>query len=269
LGCYFFHRLSQLSKKTAERFKACVLVPIHGLGPAAQDEPKEGVMATHDKPAELEDILLREMHHRFYNSLQVISSMASKVLRELAGGPIFGGLEEIQNRISILARFHRLLAEPLVHEGGLGVACEELCANLLHAFDRSDARFTFAIDGHPTSPMQARGMMLLLVELVTNALKHGAVSPDIFVRLEHRDHGSLLIVRSATDQAVRPYRPRIAANLVESMGGTLSVSADDWFEVRIELPQSLPQKLRSDVGDDGIFHGGVNSFEYRASLDRI
>ena len=224
--------------------------------------PEECMMTNHDTSAELEDILLREMHHRFYNSLQVISSMASRMLRELPLGPIRVGIEDIQDRISILAQLHRLLAEPLVREGGLGLACEELCANLLLAFGRNDARLTFAVDRHPTPPMQARGIMLLVVELVTNALKHGAVDSDIMVSLERWQQGSLLIVRSETDKAVAACRPGIAAKLVESMGGTLSVTADDCFEVRVELPKSLPPKLRSNACSAEILHGDINRFEF-------
>jgi two-component sensor histidine kinase len=90
-------------------------------------------MMIQDKPADLEDILLREMHHRFCNSLQLISVMAATMLRASPGTDIRDGLERIQDRIGVLAQLHRLLAEPL-REGELGPACEALCANLLLTF---------------------------------------------------------------------------------------------------------------------------------------
>jgi chemotaxis family two-component system sensor kinase Cph1 len=191
------------------------------------------------RPDTCSDMLLRELNHRFFNSLQVIASMTGGLLRDQPHGHRAREVERIQDRLAQLGRLHRLLAEPMEQSQTLLAACRLLCRTLTQAFDRPDARVLLMISSGPEDPMQIRGLMLLIAELVTNALKHASAGMPATIRitLDCREQGYRLNVRSEDLGAEGPCAPpRIAAHIVRSLGGTLDAFRRKGFHVRVLLP---------------------------------
>jgi two-component sensor histidine kinase len=113
------------------------------------------------------ELLARELQHRTKNLLAVILSIAGASLREGGDG-----------QEAFIARLHALAgAQDLLMEGdGRGALLADVVENITSSFGRR-----IVIDGpqvHLNSTL-AQGFALIVHELATNAVKHGALSRDV------------------------------------------------------------------------------------------
>ncbi len=120
------------------------------------------------------DVLLREIHHRVKNNMQVIASLLSiqsnSVVPELR--PYF---HDNMQRIRAMARIHEsLYASDNLSQVDFGSYLASLCGDLKHSFGAGD-RVTVEITGpHLSFPIDtATPLGLLLSEVISNSLKHG------------------------------------------------------------------------------------------------
>lgn len=120
------------------------------------------------------DVLLREIHHRVKNNMQVIASLLSiqsnSVNPELR--PYF---HDNMQRIRAMARIHEsLYASDNLSQVDFGSYLASLCGDLKHSFGAGD-RVTVEIAGpHLSFPIDtATPLGLLLSEVISNSLKHG------------------------------------------------------------------------------------------------
>lgn len=137
------------------------------------------------------EVMLREIHHRVKNNLQVISSLISLQSDNLTDGRIRDELNDVRDRVHSMAMVHEKLYQTndLAH---LNFA--EYAASLLHSLWRSHgtlaekARLTLALEPVALSIEAAVPCGLLLNELAGNALKHAFPnnrSGEVTVGLEH------------------------------------------------------------------------------------
>lgn len=119
------------------------------------------------------DVLLREVHHRVKNNLQLICSMHNLQARSLSG-EARAQLEEAQRRIRSIALVHeRVSAQPTFDGVDFHAYVRDAVQGLLHAtFDRGRVEIDVRGNAVRLSIDQAIPCGLLLSELVTNALKH-------------------------------------------------------------------------------------------------
>ncbi|MEO2164430.1 MAG: histidine kinase dimerization/phosphoacceptor domain -containing protein [bacterium] len=145
-----------------------------GVVCVAQDltEQKRIQQGIRDSLAEKE-LLLREVHHRVKNNMQVISSLLAIQAQE--GDPeIAARLEVSQNRVRTIALIHEhlYLSAELAHidlHGYLSV----LIQHLLHTFGRShNVDVQFDIQDLGLDIDEALSVGLIANELVTNSLKY-------------------------------------------------------------------------------------------------
>lgn len=135
----------------------------------------------HDE-ARLEDsiheknVLIREIHHRVKNNLQLISSIVNMHIRDTSDHDTRAVLHRIQDRVLSLATIHRDLYQTnsagLVNVGHLVAEIVQKSADLAaHSADAIELKTE--IDNILLYPDQAVPMSLLASEVVTNALKYG------------------------------------------------------------------------------------------------
>lgn len=120
-----------------------------------------------------QETLLREIHHRVKNNLQMVTSMLSMQADELAPQ---GGREALQvavQRVSSMALVHQLLyGSHLLSRIDFGEYARSL-TRAVQEFLGPDAAVEIATEGVDIGIDSAVPLGLILNELVTNAFKHG------------------------------------------------------------------------------------------------
>ena len=185
----------------------------------------------HDE-AHLEDmvhqkeVLLREVHHRVKNNLQLIASIMNMQMRRTSSEEARAIMRGLQDRVMSLATIHR----ELYQTAGLSdIHADELLSTIVGQIvklsDRPDRRISVHADFDQIRmvPDQAVPLALLLSEAVTNALKYAVDSEhrvaDLWVSLKAKDGSrALLAIRNTTRQ---PRPVTVATNEPAGLGTQL------------------------------------------------
>jgi two-component sensor histidine kinase len=122
------------------------------------------------------DDLLREIHHRVKNNLQVISSLLNMQQRALTDPAARAAISDTRQRITALALIYRALYEgPDLRKVDLRLFLEDLIAQLVlnDTGSRSNIATELTIDALTIDPDHLAPLALFAVEAITNAKKHG------------------------------------------------------------------------------------------------
>ncbi|WP_051378826.1 sensor histidine kinase [Derxia gummosa] len=119
-------------------------------------------------------VLFHELQHRVANSLMHVSTLLARQRKRLAhNDEAAAALADARLRFDAMSRMHRRLYDPQVFDQPLASVLEALCADFLLAQGRIGLRcevvavdVRFGLDRLTT-------LALLLLELITNAVKHG------------------------------------------------------------------------------------------------
>ncbi len=220
----------------------------------SQDTPSNGKI----HPAALAaDILRSEADHRIANNLALIVSLVRLRARAVVQKPgpierdaVQALLDDVATRVDMVARLHRLLSRPSQHELiDVNAYLQEICASL--AASLAGARVTLL---HDTSsclvqPDQALSLGLLIIELMTNAVKYAhptGVAVKIHIGCRHTADGGL-ILDFADDGIGLPenFDPlvdgglgfRLVRSLGDQLGASLNFDSDALgTRFRLEMP---------------------------------
>jgi two-component sensor histidine kinase len=122
------------------------------------------------------DALMREIHHRVKNNLQVISSLLNLQQRALTDAAARAAMGDMRRRIAALALIYRALYQgPDLKRIDLAPFLEELTAQLVNAeHARGGAvRTQVEVDPLVIDPDRLAPLALFAVEAIANALAHG------------------------------------------------------------------------------------------------
>ncbi len=103
------------------------------------------------QPAALQDILFHELHHRFYNSLQLVSSAVGILASN--HGP--DEVRVLRDRIATLGGLHRTLAKPLADLDEMRDGFQGLCNSLTEGFAQGTVSLNLEAMTFPDDPMSA------------------------------------------------------------------------------------------------------------------
>lgn len=136
------------------------------------------------------DDLLREIHHRVKNNLQVISSLLSMQERALTDPGARQAINDTRQRITALALIYRALYQGAdLRHADLRPFLEELTAQLMMTETANGTvRLEVRADTLIIDPDKLAPIALFAVEAITNAQKHGLA-----------DHGGVLTVDFKVD----------------------------------------------------------------------
>ena len=147
--------------------------------------------------------LLKEVHHRVKNNLQVISSLVRLQSAQVENPVAQAALRDMQNRIGSMALLH----ETLYQSGNfaridLGVYLQSLCSQLFHSLvaDPDSIQLRLDVASVSLDASQAVPCGLLVNELVSNCLKHafpGGRTGEVRVELQSVDGGPAVRLRVA------------------------------------------------------------------------
>jgi two-component sensor histidine kinase len=139
------------------------------------------------------DALLREIHHRVKNNLQVVASLLNLRLRGIRAPDARRVLADVQTRIKALALVHRNLYEmDQVGSVELQRFLGELGQLVIDSAEPPAGRVVLEVHVEPTRlpTDKAMAVALLVTECVTNALKHAFTDGrDGVIRVSLENHG--------------------------------------------------------------------------------
>ncbi len=199
------------------------------------------------------EVLLKEIHHRVKNNLQIICSLLSLQAREIQDPKANQTFKESQDRVKAMALIH----ERLYQSGDLAKIdfagyVRNLTGHLLRSYrvDSKFVRLNLDVDSVPMSLDVAIPCGLIINELVSNALKyafpHGR-SGEILVRFsEETDRGLMLHVSDTgvgLPEGVDPERSeslglKLVRSLTEQLGGKVRYNSRNGFQCEIRIPQN-------------------------------
>jgi PAS domain S-box-containing protein len=204
---------------------------------------------------EEKDALLKEVHHRVKNNLQLISSLLNLQADRVADPAVAEGFAESRNRVRSMALVH----ENLYRAGNLArvpmaAHIRNLCAHLVRAYGVNCQRVDLVTEIEDVELDIDRAITAGLVvnELVSNALKHAFPgNREGQVRVELKSSGEHRYVLAVTDDGIGLSAERdpdysdtlglqLVHDLTRQLNGTIAVQR--------EFGTSFI--IRFNVGDD-------------------
>jgi PAS domain S-box-containing protein len=200
-----------------------------------------------DKNAENE-LLLKEIHHRVKNNLQIISSFLNLQFSNISDYKAIRALETSKDRLHSMALVHTMLYE----SGSLDIIhFDQYLNNLLDYVDRSynmNKEIELIQDSDPCvfGIDLAINLGLIITELVTNSFKHAFTSGDkgsINVALSFEKNQSFKLLVSDTGTGYDSNLARrdnslgleIVDSLVEQISGKMAVSTTEGTKIEIQF----------------------------------
>jgi two-component sensor histidine kinase len=124
-----------------------------------------------DVADKLQKLLIAELHHRVKNLLSMVLSITTQTLRSATS--LESASEAIHNRVLILSRSFDLLIEQEMDAIPLKVIID----NATEPYNEAD-RFAVSVPEVQVAALPALTVALVVNELCTNAVKHGALSHE-------------------------------------------------------------------------------------------
>ncbi|APX10542.1 sensor histidine kinase [Tateyamaria omphalii] len=183
------------------------------------------------------ELLLREVHHRVKNNLQLMSSIINMQIRQDVGPEAEDALRRVQQRLSSLAKFHQDLYET---SSLSKLRADQLLEDLTRqnvnlntdAHRQIDLRLD--LDKVTLEPDQAGPLAMLVTEALTNAIKHasGSVDAPVFVAVSMKRTGGdtgrqmrLRVENSLSGHVLEPRESGLGTRLIRAfalqVGGSL------------------------------------------------
>jgi PAS domain S-box-containing protein len=201
------------------------------------------------------EVLLREIHHRVKNNMQIISSLLNLQAREIADPAVVQMFKESQGRIRAMAFVHeRLYRSKDLSRVGLSEYIGSLLAHLsrIYVINAERIRFETEIEDIALEISTAIPCGLLINELVTNSLKHAFPGDRAgTIRLEMRrrsaEGGDRFLLRVADDGVGFPQG--LDFQMTESLGMQIILMLVDQIDGAIEREPGLGTAFRIEFGE--------------------
>ncbi|MBL8132051.1 MAG: PAS domain S-box protein, partial [Anaerolineae bacterium] len=200
------------------------------------------------------EFLLKEIHHRVKNNLQIVSSLLSLQSGTIDDPQIRALFRDSQNRVSSMALIHeRLYRSDSLAQIDFGTYLRDLTGHLLQSYRAGDTgvRLVIAADDIHLDIDAAIPCGLVVSELVSNALKHGFPNgrrgtisvemrnaEDAWYELVVRDDG----VGFAPKAGLKPSSSlglQLISRLTGQLGGRLDYDGTAGTTVTIRFPKDL------------------------------
>ncbi len=211
------------------------------------------------------NVLLKEVHHRVKNNLQLIASILNMTIRKTTSPDTRSVLTDVQNRVMSLATVHQNLYETSTQ--GARVRADELLHTIVSRITKAgsppDGDIEVNLEFKPTVlyPDQAVPLTLVATEAVTNAFKHVGRpeqgKPWMRVRLtDDGEAASCLEVANSTgtrltvaeDHPGDKLGGQLISAFAHQLNGTVETEeADGAYRIRLRFPRAVPtnEELRT------------------------
>ncbi len=201
-------------------------------------------------------VLLREIHHRVNNNLQIISSLFN-----LQSNYVDENSKDIlvasQSRVKSMAMIHeKLYQSPDLTRINMKDYIESFVSGLfsLYMVETTAIHLQTDLEDIEMGIDTAIPVGLIINELVTNSLKHAfpAGNEGGIIEISFRKEGELLTLKIADNGIGLPERRKIetkkslglqlVSNLVNQLDGTMMVSGENGTQVKVQFEELIYKK---------------------------
>ena len=202
------------------------------------------------------NILLKEIHHRVKNNLQLISSIMNMQARTLKAPEARDVLRRVQDRVTGLAVVHRFLYQsPDLARIDAGPILEDLARQISVTHSEGNpVDFTASVDPVPVGTDEAVPLALLVSEAMTNAVECAAAVAGGAVSLTLTETGEdmgRLVIRNSTHAAEGDAADGLGLKLIRAfvrqLSGTMRTGVEDG---RYTMDLVFPRKAARDAPRD-------------------
>jgi two-component sensor histidine kinase len=147
---------------------------------------------------ETREAMMREIHHRVKNNLQIVTSLLNLQAKAVQGESAQRAFNDIQTRVRALALVHRYLYESEdLQSVNLGAFLKELAASLQLSYGISQEQVSIEVEADAVWDVSDRAvpLALFMTETMSNALKHAFP--------QGRQGVIRIVLKSMTDSVVR------------------------------------------------------------------
>lgn len=171
---------------------------------------------------EEKSVLLKEIHHRVKNSLQIVASLLYLQARRIGDPTARAMLQESRDRLLSMALIHEMLYQS---KDSSRVELEAYLDRLIHGlrlvYDHADreTKIDLVCLRGPVEAGVAIPCGLIINELVTNAFKYACGGPNVRIHVAFSEHESGYVLRIGDDGPGLP--PDVDPHTAETLGFTI------------------------------------------------
>ena len=199
------------------------------------------------------EVLLKEIHHRVKNNLQIVSSLLNLQGAEIEDPTASQKFRDSQDRVKAMALIHeRLYQSSDLAKIDFAGYVRSLTGHLLRSYkvDTNAIRLILEVDSVPMNLDVAIPCGLMINELVSNALKYAFQQRgdnEIKIRFSEGNEGALrLVVRDngiGFPENLNPEESdslglKLVRTLTEQLGGRVQYRNQNGFVCEISIPQA-------------------------------
>ncbi len=200
------------------------------------------------------ETLIKEVHHRVKNNLQMISSLLSLHSDALTESSAIAALKESQQRIVSMAMVHeQLYGAKTLAEIDFSEYAETLINELVHSSTSERSRVSIHFAGAPVqlNVDQAIPCGLILNELITNALKYAyPEGREGVISVSCGEGSTETVVLAVVDQGIglpagfdwrnaRSLGLSLVNLLAKQLGGSLTIEGETGVSAKVEFKKRL------------------------------
>lgn len=194
------------------------------------------------------ELLLKEIHHRVKNNLQIVSSLLKLQLGTIDNELVEDVLNKSQGRINSMAMLHtRLYESDNFGTIDFGAYLEELMVSIRHSyFVGSQIQYEIIHDHQAFDLDQSIYLGLIVTELVTNAFKHAFVGREsgiITLDISNigEDHCKLMVKDngvgiSKAEDAHNTLGLDLVDSLCDQINGTMQMTSSNGVQCEVIFP---------------------------------
>jgi PAS domain S-box-containing protein len=243
-----------LEKRVAERTEALTRANEQmGVEIAARKKAEQEIT----RSLEEKDLLLREIHHRVKNNLQIIASLLKLQSRYISDEKVLGAIQDTQSRVRAMALVHeRIYRSSNIVEINLKDYLNYLTKQIFQFYNIQQYQIgiTVTMDDIMADIDTAIPFGLIINELVSNSLKHafpdgrkGMVSiectPQDANRLRFVYHDNGAGMPTGFDwKNTESLGLRLVNSLVDQLNGTIDLGTGEGTTFIIEIQKNLAGK---------------------------
>lgn len=196
------------------------------------------------------EMLLKELHHRVKNNLQILSSLLSLQSQQLTDDSAIKAVKSSESRINAMALIHRkLYTVDQNRTVDIKEYITELIQYLVYSYGYHERNFKLDLEIREISidVDKAIPLGLILNELISNAFKHAYENhpnPELRINLEYlgihelniriKDNGGGLPV--ADGKRRKTFGMKIVSTLIKELKGSLNVKSENGTTYELHIP---------------------------------